>query len=142
LEFIELDPDHARLDEAYPVLHELRDHLSLEEFRRRYTEGYNEGYRIVGLFDAGECQAVGGYRMLTNLVHGRFLYIDDLVTTGTRRSRGYGKALNDYLMGVAQNEGCDTVTLDSHTSRVRAHRFYFREGYVITSFHFGRPAFW
>ena len=32
--------------------------------------------------------------------------------------------------------GCDVVALDSGTQRTAAHRFYFREGFVIPSFCF------
>ena len=70
---------------------------------------------------------------------GKHLYIDDLVTAGAWRSCGYGRLLNDYLVGLARKEGCDSVQLDSGTHRRKAHRFYFRERYTITSFHFARP---
>ncbi len=139
MEIVELGPDDPRLDEIYPVVHELRDELSSEEFHSRYAEGYPGGYRVVALFDEGECRAVAGYRIMTNLVRGRVLYVDDLVTSAQFRSRGYGKRLNDHLTQVARDAGCDHVALDSGTQRTGAHRFYLSEGYVITSFHFGRP---
>ena len=31
---------------------------------------------------------------------------------------------------------CDTFSLDSGTQRQQAHKFYFREGMVVTGFHF------
>jgi hypothetical protein len=40
---------------------------------------------------------------------------------------------------LARNRGCSSIQLDSGTHRVKAHRFYFRERYTITSFHFARP---
>ncbi len=138
MEIVELGPDDPRLDEIYPVLHELRDELSLEQFRGRYAQGHPDGYRVVALFDEGACRAVGGYRVLTNFIHGRVLYVDDLVTSSEHRCCGFGRELNAYVGEVAKRAGCDRVTLDSGTSRTGAHRFYFREGYVITSFHFGR----
>ena len=139
MDIVELGPSDSRLDDVYPVLNELRTELSLEAFKQRYAQGYPDGYRVAALFDDGACRAVGGYRVMTNFIHGRLLYIDDLVTSAAHRSKGYGKALNDYLIEAARRDGCELVTLDSHTNRTGAHRFYFREGYVITSFHFGRP---
>lgn len=138
IEIVELGPDDARLDDIYPVLHELRTELRPEEFRSRYAEGYPDGYRVVALYDEGECRAVAGYRILVNFVHGRVLYIDDLVTAVKWRSNGYGKALNDYATQLARAASCETMTLDSRVDRAGAHRFYFREGYAVTSFHFGR----
>lgn len=137
MEIVELAVGDARLDDVYPVLHELRLDLTREQMDARFAEGHPDGYRVVALFDDGECRAVGGYRIMTNFVRGRVLYIDDLVTSDAHRSRGYGKAINDYLRALARDAGCDHLALDSGTGRVDAHRFYFREGYVITSFHFG-----
>jgi GNAT superfamily N-acetyltransferase len=138
LEIIELPPGDARLADVYPVMHELRTELTRSDFDARYAAGYPDGYRVVGLFADGECRAAAGYRVMTNFVRGRVLYIDDLVTSAAWRSHGYGRALNDYLVGVARGAGCDHLSLDSGTQRTQAHRFYFREGYVVTSFHFGR----
>jgi GNAT superfamily N-acetyltransferase len=138
IQIVELGPDDQRLGEVYAVLHELRTELTPEEFRSRYAEGYPDGYRVVALYDEGKCRAVAGYRLLVNFVHGRVLYVDDLVTSAKWRSNGYGKALNDYVIELARAASCETVTLDSRVDRAGAHRFYFREGYAVTSFHFGR----
>lgn len=138
IEILELGPDDPRLDEAYPVLRQLRTELTQEAFRSRYELGHPDGYRVVALYDDGGCRAVAGYRILVNFVHGKILYIDDLVTSAEWRSKGYGSTLNSYLNDVAREASCGFVTLDSHVDRVGAHRFYFREGYAITSFHFGR----
>lgn len=138
IEIVEVEPGDARLDDVYPVMHELRTELSREQFDERYVEGYRDGYRLVALFDDGECRAAAGYRIMTNFVHARVLYIDDLITSASLRSRGYGKALTDYLKTVAEKTECDYLSLDSGTQRHDAHRFYFREGYVVTSFHFGK----
>jgi GNAT superfamily N-acetyltransferase len=66
------------------------------------------------------------------------MYVDDLVTAEQWRSHGYGRLLNEYLVGVAKKERCTSVQLDSATHRTQAHRFYFRERYTISSFHFVR----
>jgi GNAT superfamily N-acetyltransferase len=138
LEIVELPPADPRLTAVYPVMHELRDHLSEDEFRARYEAGYPDGYRLAALFDGDDCRAAAGYRLATNLVSGRHMYIDDVVTADAWRSHGYGRLLNKYLYELARNEGCTSVQLDSATHRSKAHRFYFRERYSITSFHFGR----
>jgi GNAT superfamily N-acetyltransferase len=138
IEVVELGPDDPRLSEVFPVLRELRTELTEEEFRSRYERGHPDGYRVAALYDDGECRAVAGYRILVNFVHGDVLYVDDLVTASAWRSKGYGKALNAYLTDVARAASCERVTLDSGIDRAGAHRFYFREGYAITSFHFGR----
>jgi len=117
----------------------LRDHLTEREFRDLFRDAYDEGtFRIAALFDEGACRAVAGYRIHTNLVSGKHLYVDDLVTDPAVRSRGYGRALNDYLVELARSAGCASIQLDSGVYRPDAHRFYFRERYTISAFHFKR----
>ncbi len=139
MEILELSPGDAQLKNVYPVIRELRTELTEEDFHRRFEDGYRDnGYRIAALFDNDECLAAAGYRVLTNFVSGRFLYIDDLVTVSSSRSKGYGKSMNGYLVDIAQKKGCTCVKLDSGVNRQQAHRFYFREGYIIACFNFGK----
>ncbi len=69
---------------------------------------------------------------------GRDLYCDDLVTDEAQRSGGVGHALIAYMEGLCRERECDTFSLDSGTWRQQAHKFYFREGMTITSFHFDK----
>ena len=134
----EIAPADERLPAVFEVMGELRAHLSLEDFRRLYEQAQPEGYRVAAVFDGGEPRAVAGYRIATNLISGRHLYVDDLVTADAWRSHGYGRQLNEYLVQKARDEGCGSIQLDSAVHRGDAHRFYFREQYRVTSFHFGR----
>jgi GNAT superfamily N-acetyltransferase len=139
MEIAEVAPTDKRLAAVYPVMHELRNQLSMELFIDLYETSHPEGYRVVGLFDGDECRACAGYRILTSLVSGRYMYVDDLVTAEKWRSHGYGRLLNKYLVERARNEDCSSVELDSNTRRQKAHRFYFRERYTIAAFHFVLP---
>jgi GNAT superfamily N-acetyltransferase len=139
VEIVELDPGDERLSSAWPVMRELRPHLDEGEFNRLYDVSHPQGYRLVALFDGEECRACAGYRLMTNLVSGHHMYVDDLVTAERWRSHGYGRLLNKFLVELARNEGCSSVQLDSATHRRLAHRFYFREHYTIFSYHFVHP---
>ena len=77
-------------------------------------------------------------RMIERTLSFRELYCDDLVTDEALRSTGVGHALMEHMAKLARERGCDLFTLDSGTQRQQAHRFYFREGMTITSFHFSR----
>jgi GNAT superfamily N-acetyltransferase len=138
VELVEVAPGDERLAAVFEVMGELRDQRTEAQLNELYAAGYPDGYRVVGLFDEDECRAAAGYRVVTNFVSGRHLYVDDLITAERWRSHGYGRRLNDYLAETAARDGCESIQLDSSTRRVDAHRFYFRERYVITSFHFGR----
>ena len=66
----------------------------------------------------------------------RELYIDDLITDERVRSRGLGRQLLDWLKEAARTERCTEVHLDSRVHRQAAHRFYEREGFAKTCYHF------
>ena len=138
MEIVELAPGDERLSAVYPVMRELRTELSDAELEERYAAGHVDGYRIAALFDGDECRAAAGFRLFTNFVSGKHMYVDDLVTAETWRSRGYGRLLNKYLVELARKERCGSIQLDSGVHRPKAHRFYFRERYTISSFHFVR----
>lgn len=76
------------------------------------------------------------YRWHENTFDGLKFYIDDLVTDEVRRSEGVGHALIEYLEQVAKKLGANGLVLDSGTQRTQAHKFYFREGFVIPAFNF------
>ena len=122
---------------ALAALKELRPHIeSVDELDALRPEGY----RFAGSFDAGEEEATGvaGFRVMANLVSGRFLYVEDLVTRERSRSAGHGAALLAWLEEEARSAGCRSLQLDSNVSRSAAHRFYFRHGLVISAYHFAR----
>src|SRR3954452_19031939 len=102
------------------------------------------GYRLAGAFVEGEAAAACacGFRVVPLLGWGdRALYIDDFVTRADHRRAGHGAALFAWLLDVARDAGCDELHLDSGVDRERhdAHRFYFRHGMAVESFHFVRP---
>lgn len=126
------------IEHAFPVMVQLRPHLTREEFIARVQRQMADGYRLACLSVGSVMNAVAGYRILENLAWGRFLYVDDLVTDAATRSHGYGKALLTWLAEQARHEGCAQLHLDSGAQRYDAHRFYLREGMENRGFHFAR----
>ena len=100
------------------------------------------GYRLIGSFEDGErdAAAVAGFRIGRMLAWDRYLYVDDLVTATDRRGRGHADRLLAWLHEEAARHGCTQLHLDSGVGpeRADAHRFYFRHGLRITSYHFQR----
>jgi len=137
---VKLAESDAEILRCYPVMAQLRPHVTAEEFVGRVRAQQAQGYRLAYLLaeDSGEAVAVAGFRVMEMLATGRTLYVDDLVTDEAQRSRGYGKAMLDWLQAHARDAGCATFSLDSGTQRREAHAFYFREGMRVTSFHFAK----
>src|SRR5213082_3578995 len=127
----------SEIRKCYPVMRELRTHLTGEdEFVERVLGQQNEGYHLAFLEVESEVRAVAGYRFLNSLFSGKNLYVDDLVTREADRSHGYGGQLLDWLIDEARANGCETFELDSGVQRFDAHRFYFLKRMSISSYHF------
>jgi GNAT superfamily N-acetyltransferase len=135
---VRLAQSAAEIARCFPVMAYLRPYVKAEEFVARVEAQQAQGYRLAYLEDSGAVVAVAGFRVMEMLATGRTLYVDDLVTDEARRSRGYGKAILDWLQEHARATGCQTFSLDSGTFRHDAHAFYFRERMRVTSFHFAR----
>jgi GNAT superfamily N-acetyltransferase len=121
--------DEAAADALYPVIVELRDHLSREEYRDQYDAMAEEGYRLFGRYVDGDPVGAVGVRIGTNFYLGRHAYVYDLVVTESERSNGHGSALLSFVNRWASERDCEAVELESGLWREDAHRFYERNGY-------------
>jgi GNAT superfamily N-acetyltransferase len=132
--------EHAETDEAIlacrAVMRELRPHLAEGEFLATVRAMQKDGLRLACIRVDGRVVAVAGYRISTNLFCGRHLYVDDLVTAESERSKGHGQALLAWLRQQAVAHDCDVFHLDSGVQRKRAHQFYLREGLELAGYHF------
>jgi GNAT superfamily N-acetyltransferase len=121
---------------CFPVMAELRPHLKETEFVARIQCQQRAGYQLAFLDDKGTVMAVAGYRYSESLSWGKFLYVDDLVTTEKSRSNGYGQRLFKWLVNEAKSRDCDQLHLDSGVQRFGAHRFYLASRMDIIAHHF------
>lgn len=135
---IDLEAGDLRWAGALPVLRELRPHLTVELLEQVLREGAPQGLRFTAVFEGERCVAVAGWRIIANTSAIRKLYIDDLATAASERSRGFGRMLLNALRERAIDAGCQTLDLDSGVQRFDAHRFYLRERMDIVAHHFSR----
>lgn len=124
------------ISNCFQVMSELRTQLIEETFLSTIRQMEDEGYKLVYIEDQGAIVAVAGYRIYSNLFMGKHLYVDDLVTSSVCRSKGYGEEMIKWLRNMALNNNCNYYHLDSGTHRDQAHKFYFKQGLTIASFHF------
>jgi len=119
------------------VMQQLRPAIGEDEFlTRAKRQQAEEKWHLAYLEDGGEIVAVSGFRLLDCMATGKTLYVDDLVTRDDRRSKGHGETLLGWIEQFARENKCECVRLDSGTHRTGAHKFYFRMGMPIVSFHF------
>ncbi|MDO5638546.1 MAG: GNAT family N-acetyltransferase [Neisseria sp.] len=111
----------------------------------RFVEQVNnlqrsQGYRLLGVFEEGKTNAVAvcGFREETNLVSGRHIHIDDVVTIPQSRGKGYAARLLAEVREIAKAEGIQQIHIDSNvgSERAQAHRLYFENGFEISAHHF------
>jgi ribosomal protein S18 acetylase RimI-like enzyme len=129
----------ARL--CFPLMKQLRPHLlSEDEFALRWARQVRDGYRLMMLLsgEAGreKVAALAGFRVQENLVYGRFLYVDDLVSDESARGAGFGAQLIERLKIETKTRGCGKLVLDTALSNSLAQRFYFRCGMLATAMRF------
>jgi GNAT superfamily N-acetyltransferase len=121
---------------CWEAMHALRPHLAKETFVETVTEMIGSGYHLAYIEKDGRAAAAVGFRFLHHLLHGKHIYIDDLSTLPAARKKGYGRALLEYVSGIAAERGMKFVTLDSGPQRHDAHRLYLNCGFTISSYHF------
>jgi len=126
----------AEIAACYPVIRVLRPHLAEDSFLSRIRRQENAGYRLAFVLEPDGVVAIAGFRVGENLAWGRFLYLDDLATRPSHRSKGHGAKLLSWHKEYAIKEGCLPLHLDSGMQRKAAHRFYEREGMAMAGFHF------
>jgi GNAT superfamily N-acetyltransferase len=131
----------AKTDEdiqrCYPVMSQLRPHLGPEEFLLQVKrQAADLGFQLVYLAEGGEVLAVAGIRIGEWLAGGKYLEIEDLVTSENARSAGNGGRLFDWIVDMARGEGCSEVRLVSNVTRYGAHRFYLNKRMKIQAHYF------
>lgn len=110
---------------------ELRTHLEVEDFVRLYKEAkLRDEYRLIAITRSDIVYGLMGCRVLYDFVHGKHLYIDDLVITKDMRSHGLGKMLLQHAVQLAKDEECQGMRLCTGVENQDGRRFYEREGWT------------
>ena len=132
---------HAETDAdvtaCFDVMQQLRPNLkSAEDFLAAVTLQRGQGYRLLAAWEDGKPVALAGYRRVDNLIHGRFIYVDDLITDAHARGHGHGDRLLAELHRLGRADGCERLVLDTALGNALAQRFYFRFGLLARGLHF------
>jgi hypothetical protein len=130
---------HAGSDNAvasrFPVMALLRPAIaSADELVRRVARQRGSGYRILAAWRHDMPVALAGYRVEENLIHGRFIYVADLVTVEGERHGEIGARL---LTAVGRH-GREQLAIGTALDNVLALRFYYRQGLVARGLRFMR----
>ena len=124
------------LENMYPLLVELRPHLTYENFLDSYNNAHkNDQYELVGFYEDDNLIALIGYRVLYDFVRGRHLYIDDLITSVTVRSKGLGAKVLEFAEEKAHELNCTGgLRLCVGLENTRGIKFYEKNGWKARTF--------
>jgi len=124
------------IERCFGLMVELRPNLRRETFLATVREMESEGYRLAYIETGGMVTCLAGFRVSTNLFHGKNLYVDDLVSSSSHRSNGLGSKMVSWLRTFAIERGCAYMHLDTGIQRNESQRFYFNQGMQIVAYHF------
>jgi GNAT superfamily N-acetyltransferase len=134
LRLIASEPDYQA---AFPIMQELRPHLAnAAAFVAQVSRQTHQGYQLLGAWQDSRVIGLAGYRFQENLIYGKFLYVDDLITTAHARSDGIGAVLIGAVRDKSKGMGCAHLVLDTGLGNALGQRFYFRQGLLAAGLHF------
>ena len=127
------------LERCFPVMKELRPHLSYDEFISIYQDlQKSDGYELVAFEKGEQILALMGYRFLSDFVRGRHLYIDDLVSTESSRSQGLGAKLLIYAEEIAKQNKCKVFRLCTGVENERGVKFYEKNNWTKRAYAYAK----
>ncbi|SAL69670.1 N-acetyltransferase GCN5 [Caballeronia terrestris] len=137
LEELDTPDDWTR---AFDVMKQLRPHLTdAAAFTSQVRRQREEGYRLLAACDGDVILGLAGYRTQTNLIYGRFVYVDDLVVDANLQRSGIGGQLLEAVRQIARDVHCAHFVLDTGLHMALAQRFYYRNGLLARGMHFVEP---
>lgn len=132
---------HAETDvelrACFNVMRQLRPHIeTADDLLAAIARQRAQGYSLLACSHGDTPLALAGYRTVDSLVHGRFLYVDDLVTDSAHRGRHYGEYLLAALRRIGVTLQCRRLVLDTALENEAAQRFYRRAGLAARALRF------
>ena len=114
---------------TWPVMRQLRPHLDAQAYLELVVQLQAERhFKLARMAVDGHVVAAAGLRFGEWLHGGRYLEIEDFVTSEESRSLGHGGAFFGWIAALARDSGCRHLRLLSGVQREAAHRFYRRKG--------------
>src|SRR4051812_12284822 len=114
--------------DLFPIIVQLRPHLTEEQFLRQVRQQSHNGYELVGAFRGGRIVGVVGMGPGATPARGPPLHVDDIIVDEAERKTGGGRALMNYAEANARARGMTAVFLDA---RPVAIGFYKTLGYDL-----------
>jgi GNAT superfamily N-acetyltransferase len=120
---------------AFDILSHMYPDMPRTEYEKIIPERVQNGYRMLGVFDGEKCVCSAGFWISYRFYCGKFIQLDNMVVIPEYRSKGVGKLVIDFIKNTGKTEACTKVLIDTYVENFDAHRFFFREGFIIRGYH-------
>ncbi|MGC1307815.1 MAG: GNAT family N-acetyltransferase [Phormidesmis sp.] len=101
------------------------------EERLRQLIARPDALLLVATHEAGDLVGLVSLHFIPQLGLAKdFCRISYFCVSQQSRSLGMGRMLEERVVERAKAKGCDRIEVHCHSRRDRAHKFYFRQGYV------------
>ena len=120
-------------EKVFSLLQTLRVDLTFKEFEFiLFQAAAADNFQFFGLFNEQEdLQGIIGCRILYDFLHGKHLYIDDLVAHTNARKMGVGKLLLNFAEGYAAEHKCNIIRVSTGSDYKPGIEFYEQIGWKI-----------
>lgn len=130
---------HEELFLAYPIAQVLNPELSESDYKERIRRMVALNFKMVVALEDDQLLSGSGYWIGTKIYSGKYLEIDNFAILPQHRKKGLGQLILDYLIALAEKEGCAMMMLDAYIPNKPAHAFYERSGFVKRGYHMLKP---
>ena len=124
---------------AYPLLIHLYPNLTCLEYEQQLKEMLPHNYSMLAVYENSELIGLSGVWLGHKLWCGKYMELDNVIVAEGFRSRGVGAMLFDYAKRLAKQKDCTSIGLDAFTYNHAAHKFFFKEDFVVKGYHFVHP---
>jgi GNAT superfamily N-acetyltransferase len=112
--------------------------VNIEEYKTLLTRMVKRGYTQIVYEKEGETIGLAGFWVNTKLFSGKYIDVDNVIVDPTHRSKGIGSLLMNWIEKHAKDIDAKMIVLDAFVGSTQAHKFYFKENYIVKGFHFAK----
>lgn len=121
---------------GYSLLTKLYPDLSLSEYEKQLDMMMPHNYFMLAVYEKSELIGLSGVWIGYKLWCGKYMELDNLVVAQSKRSKGVGAMMFDYAKKLAKKNACSSIGLDAFTYNHDAHKFFFKEDFIVKGYHF------
>lgn len=121
---------------SLPLIRQLTSEVTEDKYHDMLKEMVPHNYFQVVVYEGDKLVAVSGYWLATKIYCGKYIEIDNFVVDEAYRSKDIGKMLVDWVLEEGKRNDCQTALLDAYVENFKAHKFYYKQGFIARGFHY------